>query len=150
MKQKAEFLHYFRQNNVNFSRFYTRILFQANLTLPQYTLLNQLAAEGTMPMTDASEKLHISKPAVTHLVDRLEKNKFLERISHLKDRRIYLLEIQPKGKKIVRQIQSCIFRYLLKVLDQFNEQDRKTIVKFHALIAHTMDQFLNNSRKVRV
>ena len=120
------------------------------MTLPQYALLNQLAGCDAMPMSEAGERLYITKPAVTHLVDKLEKNKFLKRIPHPKDRRIYLLEVQPKGKKVIRRIQGNIFRYLLRVLDQFSEQDCKTIIKFHALIAHTMDQFLNNSRKVRV
>ena len=145
MRQKDEFLYYFREIHAKFSRFYARILNQTGLTLPQYALLNQLATSGAIPMTDASEKLHITKAAVTHLVDRLEKSKFVKRTSHPNDRRIYLLEILPKGKKVVSKIQSHIFRYFLKVLGKFSDEERKSIIKFHALIAHTMDKFLTGS-----
>ena len=72
MKEKNQFLHYFRENQVRFSKFYARILTDVELTMPQYALLNELASRGTIPMTDASEKLHITKPAVTHLLDLLE------------------------------------------------------------------------------
>ena len=142
VNEKDEFSTYFRAIQIRFSRFYARFLTQADLTLQQYALLNQLASSGTMSMTDASEKLHISKPAVTHLVDRLEKSKLLRRAPHPNDRRVYLLEIQPKGKKIARKIQAHVLQYLLKTLNKFTASERRTIIKFYALMARSMDEIL--------
>jgi len=137
MREKDTFTQYFREAQVGFSRFFAVILTQAGLTLPQYALLNQLALSGSIPMTEASKQLRITKPAVTHLVDRLEKNKYLKRLSHPKDRRIFLLEIQPKGLSLVRGVQSQVLDILLKALSQFSDQDQKTITQFYAaLVQH--------------
>lgn len=142
MSEKEEFSTYFRTIQIKFSRFYALILTEADLTLPQYALLNQLAAGGAVSMTDISEKLHITKPAVTNLTDRLETNKFIKRIEHPNDRRVFLLEIQPKGEKIVRRIQTQILEFLLKTLNRFEPAERKTIIKFYALLAQNMEGLL--------
>ena len=137
MNEKDRFVQYFREVQVGFSRIFTVILSQANLTLPQYALLNELSASGTIPMTQASKLLHITKPAVTHLVDRLEKSKCLKRLPHPNDRRIFLLEIQPKGSNLVKKVQSEVLAILLETLSQFSPQDQKIVTQFYsALVEH--------------
>ena len=46
--------------------------------MSQYALLN-LLANGSATMKDLSVRMLITKPAVTNLVDRLEKHDFLKR-----------------------------------------------------------------------
>ena len=147
MNERNEFTSHFRNVSVKFSRLYARILTNADLTLPQYALLNYLTNAGTVPMTRASKELHISKPAVTNLVDRLEKNKYLKRLPHSEDRRIYLLQIQPKGEKIVRKTQSHVLRILLETLNQFSAQERKIISQFYASLAATIGNVLNHAKQ---
>ncbi len=142
MPERDAFLKYLREIQVKFSRLYARILTQVDLTLPQYALLSHLATTGSVPMTELSEKLHISKPAVTNLVDRLEAKKCLKRIPHSKDRRIYLLELQPKGEKIVHKTQGYILNLLLKTFEPFTVSERKIIQQFYALLSKTMDEAL--------
>src|SRR3954468_24432050 len=86
-----------RDIQLQYSRIYVCILGRIGLTLPQYTLLQTLTSMPTVTMTEASTKLHITKPAITHLVDQLEKKKCLKRKPHEKDRRIFLLEVNGKG-----------------------------------------------------
>jgi len=147
VNEQEEFSSYFRAIQIKFSRFYARFLTQADLTLQQYALLNQLVTAGTMSMTDAGEKLMITKPAVTNLVDRLEKGAFIKRIAHPEDRRIYLLEIQPKGRKVVREIQSVILKFLLKALNKFEPAERQVVVRFYALLSNTIDENLAQDKK---
>lgn len=142
MNEKEAFIHQFREIQPKFSRFYARILTQADLSLPQFALLSQLVNQKSVSMTEVSGKLHITKPAVTHLVDRLERNKFLKRLPHPEDRRVSLLQIQPKGEKIVRKTQGEALSFLLKALDQVSAAERKTIARFYALLSRAMDEFL--------
>lgn len=142
MNEKETFIRSFREIQPKFSRFYAHLLMNARLSLPQYALLNLLAGQKSMTMTEASGKLHITKPAVTHLADRLEKNKFLKRRAHSQDRRISLLEIQPKGEKKAREVQAQALQFLLKTFDQFNAPERETITRFYNLLSQTMDQVL--------
>jgi len=142
MDEKEKFLGHLRKVHLRFSRFYTRVLAQAGISLPQYALLNELANAESMPMTEVSGRLHITKPAVTHLVDRLEKAGLLKRISHPKDRRVYLLEIQPKGRKLVQEAQAKALSIFLKTLDQFSNAERKTMGRFYELLAQIIEEVL--------
>ncbi len=140
MTEKEEFVRQFREVQPKFSRFYARLLARANLSFPQYALMNQLLNRGEVSMTEISAKLQISKPAVTSLVDRLEKNKLLKRISHPKDRRISLLQIQPKGEKIVREAQADVLHFLLKTFEALSAGERRTITRFYRLLSQTLDR----------
>ena len=147
MQQKSDFIRFFREVQPKFSRLYTSVLDKAKLTLPQYALLNELLLAGTVPMTLVSKKLHISKPAVTHLVDRLEKAKLIKRLPHPRDRRIYLLEIQPNGKATVKKVQTFVLDLLLKSLSNFNADEKQIIVSFYGTLSRTLDQALLNLKR---
>lgn len=147
MAEREDFIRTFREIQPKFSRLFSRILTKADLTLPQFALLNQLVNYGTLSMTEVSARLGITKPAVTNLVDRLEKSKCLKRIPHSQDRRVSLLEIQIRGEQIVRSVQAQILPVLLKTLDQFSAQEKETIAKFYSLLSKTLDEVLGQTRE---
>ena len=93
-------------------------------------------------MTEAGSRLGITKPAVTNLVDRLEKKGFLQRSSHTKDRRIFLLEIKPKGKTLVRRVQGEALCVLLKTLEKFTGREKETVARFYEFLSHALDGVL--------
>ena len=141
-QNKNQFIDYFREIQVKFSRIYVELLSQGDITLPQYVLLSQLVAVGTVPMSEASRRLHLSKPAITNLVDRLEQKKLVRRLPHPDDRRISLLEVQNKGQKLVHQIQSRILEFILKALNEFNEQEKKVVTRFYSLLLQNITELL--------
>lgn len=141
----ASFAQLFRSLQPKFSKFYACILTKAEVTLPQYVLLSYLLPGRALSMTELSAKLHITKPAVTSLTDRLEKKHFLKRIKHSKDRRVYLLQIQPKGEKIVRQVQSRSLDILLKNLNHFSRTEQKIIHQFYVQLSESLDELLCGS-----
>ncbi|MFA5159634.1 MAG: MarR family transcriptional regulator [Candidatus Omnitrophota bacterium] len=146
MNEREAFVASFRELQPKFTRIYTQMLSRVNLTLPQFALLNQLILLGTVSMTEVSSHLKITKPAVTNLVDRLEKKKFLKRIPHAEDRRVILLEILPKGKKIIAEIRERSIELLLKAYDQFNGKEHQVISRFYATVSKVMDDFLLRSK----
>jgi len=91
MSEREAFAANFRELHPKFSRMYVRILDRVDLTFPQYTLLYQLMLLGAVSMTEISDRLEITKPAVTNLVDRLEEKKFLRRVPNAEDRRRLML-----------------------------------------------------------
>ncbi len=146
MGEREAFAASFRELHPKFSRMYAQMLTRVDLTLPQYTLLYQLMLLGTVSMTEISGRLEITKPAVTNLVDRLEEKKFLKRIPHTKDRRVILLEILPRGEKIITEIQGRSLDLLLKAYDQFNGKEHQVIRCFYATVSKVMDDFLLRSK----
>src|SRR5512140_1201383 len=120
VNERETFAASFRELHPKFSRMYVQMLNRVDLTLPQYTLLYQLMLLGSVSMTEISDRLEITKPAVTNLVDRLKEKKFLKRILQPKDRRFIRLEILPKGNKIITEIQAHGLDLLLQAYDQFD------------------------------
>lgn len=147
MKGKEEFVARFREIQPKFSRLLTITLGKADLTLPQFALLMQVSALGTIPMTEASEKLYLTKPAITNLVDRLEESAYLKRISHPKDRRVHLLQILPKGRKMVQEVQAGFLPILLKALAEFDSREQKIISRFYARLSENLEQALEKCRE---
>ncbi len=143
------FIEEIRKIQPKFSRLYSRILSQANLTQPQYALLLELMqwAPKPMTMTAISRKLFITKPAVTSLVDRLEKHQFLKRLDHPKDRRVSLIEIQSRGKKVVSQVQAQILKLILQSAEQFTRQERVIIQRFYSILSKSIDETMLPSKR---
>lgn len=140
---RQTFSGYFREVQPKFARVCTVYLSRVNLTIAQFGMLSVLLGEGIIPMTELSSRLHISKPAVTHLVDRLEKRRCLRRIPHAKDRRISLIRLEPRGEKIVRAMQSAILKFLLQTFDQFGTSQQKTVIEFYRTLSRNMDSALS-------
>jgi len=141
------FVASFRELQPKFSRMYAQMLGRLDLTLPQYNLLYQLLPLGTVSMSEISERLEITKPAVTNLVDRLEEKKFLRRIPHTKDRRVILLEILAKGKKVITDIQGQSLAIILNAYDRFNASEHETISRFYTAVSKSMDDYSLRSNK---
>ena len=127
-----EFQNLIRQLQIRFTRFYARFLSRHDLTFPQFALVSLAYHEGDAPMNAFAKRLMISLPAVTHLVDRLEREKFIRRIPHGYDRRVTLIRITEKGRKAVAETQGRIQKLFLNLLLQFPKRDRETIQNFYA------------------
>ncbi len=125
----------FRDIQIKFSRMYAALFLELDISLPQYALLSLLSSTGAIPMSEAGRKLHITKPAVTHLVDQLEKKGFLERKDDPRDRRIFLLLPRPRGLKIVRRVQAHVFGFFREALKRFSRSEQEVIMKFYGDLA---------------
>lgn len=149
MENLEKFTHQFREIQPKFSRLYSRMLGSAGLTPPQYALLMELVYQAPKPMsmTAVSRKLYISKPAVTGLVDRLEKRRLVKRLSQPGDRRIALLEIQPAGKKMAERMQEHILTLMLRTVRRFTEKERLTIQRFYSVLSINVDEILLNTKR---
>lgn len=149
MNRRKNFVASFRELHPKFSRMHIQMLNRIDLTLPQYSLLCQLILPGAISMTEISSRLEITKPAVTNLVDRLEKKGFLKRIPDTQDRRVIQLEILPKGKKVITAIQGETLAVILKAFDQFNATEHEAIGRFYVALSKAMDDFSSRSQNAR-
>lgn len=147
MSSRQQFATIFREIHPKFSRLYAKMLHDIGLSLPQYTLLNQLSFLGSVSMTEISGRMQITKPAVTNLVDRLEEKKFLRRTPHPKDRRVILLEILPKGQKAIATLQANSLDIILKAYDQYSGEEHSIISRFYATVSAVIDEHLEGTKK---
>ena len=70
-----------------------------NLTAPQGMLIGILMHNGQMKISDLSEKMALSNSTVSGIIDRLEKNKYVERKRSEEDRRVVMVDVTEEFRK---------------------------------------------------
>ena len=88
-----------------------RVLAEADLTAPQYRLLS-LLEHGGATATYAAERLAVSPPSVTAIVDGMVTKGFVQRASVAEDRRRVELAITDQGRTALRRADSMILERL--------------------------------------
>lgn len=82
-----------------------RLFREYGLTPSQYNVLRILRGEGTpMPCLEVAERMIQAVPAITGLIDRLEKQALVSRERCTKDRRVVHVQITTKARALLRRI----------------------------------------------
>lgn len=135
--------------------FWKRSIDNINSTLPEsqansfnindYYYLTEIYQLGKPKLGDLAVKLNLTKPAISAMVRRLEKNQFVEKIQSAEDKRIFYLQLTNKSLKIIegdfelysdlsKLMKSCfseeqieiISKSLEKVVVKLKEEQEKT------------------------
>lgn len=80
------------------------------LTFSRYEALVLLtfSRKGSLPLGKMGERLMVHPTSVTNIVDRLEKQGFVVRVSHPSDRRTTLCEITDAGRAVVAEASAAV------------------------------------------
>lgn len=75
------------------------------LTAAQYNLLNVVAeSEEGLSQRALGDRLVVDRSNITGLIDRMETAGWVRRRNHPVDRRSYLVELTPGGRKLWREV----------------------------------------------
>lgn len=117
-----------------FSSFYALSLEPHGVTFSQFALLLCLAQERPRKMSDIAQLLHVSLPAVTNLVDRLEGKRLIRRQAHPTDRRVTLIDLTAGGLGLVAKTQGKTLQILTASYLHRSVAEQRAILEFmHAL-----------------
>jgi DNA-binding MarR family transcriptional regulator len=113
-----------------FKRSHSAIFRDYGLSFPQYNILRVLDASrnGINRISEVSRIMLVPGANMTGLTKRLEKNGFIIRKSDPKDERVTLLEITPKGKRTLKNIEQEKDRTTVIMLEGFSRQDIKGLL----------------------
>jgi len=97
-------LNIFRTSD-QFENRFGRLFREYGLTGSQYNVLRILRGEGKpMPCLEIADRLVQVVPAITGLIDRLEKQDLVRRDRSAEDRRVIYIALTDKAKKLLSQI----------------------------------------------
>ncbi|QGU94357.1 MarR family transcriptional regulator [Clostridium bovifaecis] len=103
---------------------------ETGLTTPQIMVLSTLGKNGSMKLSDISEKLNLSNSTISGIVDRLEKQDYVERIRSKEDRRVVYVSVCEKSKNIMHTaIHEKIQESLRKKLTKADQGQIDDIIK---------------------
>ena len=98
-----------------------------NFTRHQFMLLYTLDHFGEKPMKFFGEKLTISKPNLSTLVDKMVEEKLIERVSDEIDRRRVKIRISNNGKNVLKEHGDVLKKHLFKRVSVLSDSDIKSI-----------------------
>lgn len=101
-----------------------RLFREHGLTNSQYNVLRILRGEGKpMPALEVAGRMIQAVPAITGLIDRLEKQGHVERRRSEQDRRVVFVEITQQGRKLLGRIDEPLARLHQEALGHMTKKD---------------------------
>ncbi len=80
------------------------IMAETELTLPQIVTLQWLCETGSHNLSAIADHLNLSRPATSHLVDRLVTMRLVRRDEDTDDRRHKRIQISPAGERLIERL----------------------------------------------
>ncbi|MCP3030502.1 MarR family winged helix-turn-helix transcriptional regulator [Halobacillus sp. A1] len=114
------------------------ILDQYPITAPQFVAVQWLLEKGDLTIGELSDHIYLACSTTTDLVDRMEKNKLVERVRDPKDRRVVRIHVLDKGKQIIHEVIEKRQEYLKEVLSEMPSDDVETLNKLLSLLHDNM------------
>jgi DNA-binding MarR family transcriptional regulator len=124
-----------------FKRTHSAIFRNYGLSFPQYNILRVLDASrnGMNRISEVSRIMLVPGANMTGIGKRLEKKGFLIRRSDPNDERVTILEITPKGRRTLKNIEQEKDRSIEAILGGFSQNDKTEFLdKLKQLIKNNM------------
>ena len=93
------------------------------ITAEQWTILAILWQKDKVTQQTLSDITLRDKPSITRLIDNLEKQNLVVRISDSSDRRVNLIYLTPKGIDLEKQASIIINEVVNKILDEISNDE---------------------------
>lgn len=101
----------------------------SGLTVPQITVLEELANEDGLSLKELSRRLSLSHSTVSGIIDRLEKRELVQRTADEQDRRSSRIMLSPSVRAYIREaVPSRRLGPLLRALEGASPEARRTIL----------------------
>ena len=108
------------------TRDFIRELHKDELSINQYSILKQLNVDGEIPMGHLAERLSVTAPAITIMVDKLEQDHYVERIRDSRDRRIINVSLTKRGREAISRVREANLKLLSFLLTRMTPEERKS------------------------
>ncbi|HJM11963.1 MAG TPA: MarR family transcriptional regulator [Candidatus Marinimicrobia bacterium] len=115
-------------------------LSEFNVTSSQASVLNTLFSSDGISLSDIGKSVHLDKPAITGLADRMEKDGLVERRRTSSDRRIIQLFLTEKGRNLYNTIETIIIEVDQQLVKGLVTQEIETL---HEMLQSIWDQANN-------
>ena len=113
-----------------FKRNHSGVFRNYGLSFPQYNVLRVLEASknGQNKISDVSRIMLVPGANITGIAKRLEKDGFIIKKSDPRDERVTILEITPKGKKTLRNIEKEKDEWLELMLKNLSKNEKLEVL----------------------
>lgn len=112
-----------------FARRQLKELYKDNITLPQFLILGFLEKEGQLKMTTLAQFMQVTTAAMTGIVDRLVRGRYVLRAYDPKDRRIIKVGLTAKGSNLLKNINTQRRKMVIGIFGKISQADRSDYLR---------------------
>ena len=107
--------------------FIRRMPVEPAMSMTEVTALRGVAIDGPMRVSDIAERLGVSQPGATQLVDRLARAGQVERLADDNDGRVVLVRVTAAGRELLAARHRSRDRLLAELVTQLPAADQRRI-----------------------
>jgi len=85
-------------------------------------VLKTVFQNGGLPLGELSQKMYLHPSTITGVVDRLEKKGYVSRDRDQEDRRVVMVQLTPKGKRLVKRAPNPVQGKMIHGLRQVRKE----------------------------
>ncbi len=127
-----------------------RLFRKYGLTTSQYNVLRILRGEGTqLPSLEIASRMVQVVPAITGLIDRLEKQELVTRQRSQEDRRIVYINITEKAIAILKQIDKPLIELHEKLSGHLSKEELKELSRLLEKARQSLESNKDNVKEVK-
>lgn len=117
--QRMGNVRYSKENNCSLKHAEKQLIFMLSITYN---------GEPVRP-SDIAKKMGVTLSAVSHHINGLEKQGYIERLPDSKDKRVLLISLSEKGKILDSQMKEEFFKHLCNLVDYLGEEDSSELIR---------------------
>jgi DNA-binding MarR family transcriptional regulator len=133
--------------------------FRSTMRLHRRLMIKKMVAEGGHPgdficlrvlaeregisQRDLAERLHLSRPRVTTMLQSLERTGMVERRTDERDRRLLRVFLAPAGRQKVAELRDAWGEYLGQTIGSLSERDRCRLERLLNTLNERMEAILS-------
>ncbi len=102
---------------------------ETELTPQQVNTLFQLGREGALQMGELARMCGITEKTITGVVDRLEREKYVQRLRDSADRRVVRVQLSHKGAAAHRRVRNHLLLKLNAFMELLDPGDRRDLLR---------------------
>ena len=111
-----------------------RVWDDLGLTVTQLRLLGHLNDDDGIGNAELADRLDVTRPSVSALLDRLERHGFIRREISLADRRAIRIHLEPAGREAVNNANDAVRAAAAGLLAGLSEDQLKDLTEAFALV----------------
>ncbi|MFO8132976.1 MAG: MarR family transcriptional regulator [Thermoplasmatota archaeon] len=103
-------------------------LASTNLTWGEFHILMRLCHAGQMSQRDVTEQLHVSKATTSKMIQKLERDGYIQRKQDERDHRTYIVHTTGKAQRLHTRLKNISNRWNDILLNGLTRRQRDAIV----------------------
>ncbi len=111
-----------------------------NLTVAQVKSLFFIANHNAVNFRSLAKALKVTPSNVTGIIDRLSEQDLTIRVENPLDRRMLMLQLTPKGNKLISNLREHRINRVSSVLSQMQDHELEVILAGFALLSGAVEQ----------